>query len=95
MTLKSEIKYYRLDRKEIYFLKFILEAYDGIATFKTLDPEAGVVKLFIAPGCEETVEAVMQDLKKEIMIEVISDHNTPGLLTGLSASGTRHFSPKT
>ena len=74
LTLKSEIKYYRLDRREIYFLKFILEAYDGIAMFRTLDPEAGVVKLFIPPGCEETVDTVMQDLSKEIMIEQIAEH---------------------
>ncbi|MFC1515754.1 DUF4911 domain-containing protein [Thermodesulfobacteriota bacterium] len=69
--MKSVAQYYRIDRGEIYFLKFILEAYDGIAMFRTVDPDAGVVKLYIAPGCEETVDDVLQDLKKDILIEKI------------------------
>ena len=69
--MKSDIKYYRVDRGELYFLKFILEAYDGIAMFRTVDPEAGLVMLHIAPGCEAEVDAVLQDLKKEILIEEV------------------------
>ena len=67
--MESVIRYYRVDRKEIYYLKFILEAYDGIAMFRTVDPKAGLVELFIAPGCEKTVDAVIEDLSREIMIE--------------------------
>jgi hypothetical protein len=59
----------RVDRREIGFLKFILEAYDGIATITTLDAQRGIVLLRIAPGCESDVEAVLQDLKKDIMID--------------------------
>jgi len=66
ITLK---KYLRVDRKEICFLKFILEAYDGIATLTTIDAHQGVVMLRIAPGCEGDVEAVLQDLKKDIIID--------------------------
>jgi len=62
-------KYFRIDRKEIHFLKFILEAYDGIATLTTVDPELGLVRLNIPPGCEDDVEMVLQDLQKSVMIE--------------------------
>ena len=62
-------KYLRVDRREISFLKFILEAYDGIATLTTIDAQKGVVMLRIAPGCEGDVEAVLQDLKKDIIID--------------------------
>jgi len=62
-------KHLRVDRKEIAFLKFIFEAYDGIVTITTVDPDQGVILLCIAPGCENDVEMILQDLKKNILIE--------------------------
>ncbi|MBW2492610.1 MAG: DUF4911 domain-containing protein [Deltaproteobacteria bacterium] len=58
-----------MDRREIFFLKFILEAYDGVATLTTVDAHQGIVLLRIAPGCEDEVETVLQDLKKDMMME--------------------------
>jgi len=69
--LETISKYYRVDRREICFLRFIFEAYDGIAILTTIDSSSGFVVLHISPGCEETVEMVLQDLKKEIMIEPV------------------------
>jgi len=74
--LKSVKKQYRVDRREIAFLKFILEAYDGIATLTTEDAIRGVVTCYIAPGCEKQFTEILQDLKKDIMIEpVVSKTN--------------------
>ena len=64
-------KYYRIERKEICFLKFIFEAYDGIAMLTTVDSDSGVVMFHIAPGCEDDVEMVLQDLQHHIMIEKV------------------------
>ncbi len=68
-------KYYRIDRREIAFLKFILEAYDGLAVLTTIDSEKGIVVINIAPGCETDVEMILQDLKKNVMIENIHSEN--------------------
>ena len=62
-------KFLRVDRREICFIRFILEAYDGIATMTTIDAHQGVVMLLIAPGCEGDVEEVFQGLKKDMIIE--------------------------
>jgi len=62
-------KYLRIDRKEICFLRFIFEAYDGIGTITTVDPALGIVLLQISPGCEEEVAIILLDLQKDIMIE--------------------------
>ena len=62
-------RYLRVERREIAFIKFIFEAYDGLAVLETLDPKAGIVVFHIAPGCERDVDAILQDLKREIMIE--------------------------
>jgi hypothetical protein len=67
--LKTKRKYLRVDRREICFIKFIFEAYNGIATITTVDPDQGIVLLCIAPGCENDVEMILQDLKKDILIE--------------------------
>jgi hypothetical protein len=66
--LKTTERYYRVDRRQIAFIKFIFEAYDGIAGIRTTDPVKGIIKLHIAPGCQEQVEQVLRDLKKEILI---------------------------
>ena len=64
-------KYLRVDRREISFLKFIIEAYDGVALLRTIDSETGIVVLHVSPGCENEIEAVITELKKEIMLENI------------------------
>ncbi|MGD9134733.1 MAG: DUF4911 domain-containing protein [Desulfobacterales bacterium] len=66
--MKTIQRYYRVDRRKIAFIKFVFEAYDGIAGMRTTDPAKGIIKLHIAPGCEEQVDRILQDLKKEILI---------------------------
>lgn len=66
--MKTIERYYRVDRREIAFIKFIFEAYDGIVGMRTTDPAKGIIKLHIAPGCQEQVEQILQDLKKKILI---------------------------
>ena len=65
-TLK---RYYRVDRREIAYLRFIFEAYDGIAVLQTIDAQKGLIVLHVAPDCGKDVEYVVQNLKNEIMIE--------------------------
>ena len=67
--MKTTTEYYRVDRREIAFIKFIFEAYDGIAGLKTTDPSKGIIVFHIAPGCQEQVRRILQDLKKQILIE--------------------------
>ena len=70
--MKTIERYYRVDRREIAFIKFIFEAYDGIAGIRSTDPVKGIIKLHIAPGCQEQVELILQDLKKKILIRRLS-----------------------
>ena len=65
-TIKT---YLRVDRSKISYLRFILEAYDGICGLTTLDPKLGIVMLCISPGCLSEVDLLLHDLKKELIIE--------------------------
>ena len=54
------------------FVKFIFEAYDGIAVVETIDRPTSLIKLHVAPGCEQEVDDLINELKKEILIEPVS-----------------------
>ena len=61
----------RIDRREIAYFKFILEAYEGVALLTTLDSHLGTVELSIGPGCENDVTEIVNDLSKHILVEVV------------------------
>jgi hypothetical protein len=67
--MKTIQRIFRLDRSEIAFVKFIFEAYDGVANLTTLDRQMGIVRLNIAPGCDELALKIIEDLQKTIRIE--------------------------
>jgi hypothetical protein len=46
----------------IHLLRFLVEAYEGMAVVSTLDARSGLVALSIAPGCEEDVELLVRSL---------------------------------
>ena len=60
---------YCIERKAICFFRFILEAYDGIAILETIDPKTGLIALHIAPGCEEMVDGIIEDLSVDYLVE--------------------------
>ena len=53
------------------FVKFIFEAYDGIAVVETIDRSRSMIKLHVAPGCETDVDDLIRALKKDIAIEPV------------------------
>jgi len=69
MPEASVKRYYRVDRRQIHFLKFVLEGYDGVAVVKTIDPLKGLLALLIGPGCQGVVDMIIKDLEREIRIE--------------------------
>jgi hypothetical protein len=69
--MRSAICYFRVDRREISFFRFILEAYDGLAALRTLDPRQGVVAVHIAPGRDAEFRDLLADLKHTFRIEAV------------------------
>ncbi|MGQ9509645.1 MAG: DUF4911 domain-containing protein [Thermodesulfobacteriota bacterium] len=69
--MDTHSRFLRLNRKDIAYLKFIIEAYEGMAVVRTKDPNEGIVELMVAPGWEKEVEEVLEGLRKEIPMEVL------------------------
>jgi len=55
---------FHVDRKEISYLRWITEAYDGMAFLKTINPIQAVVELQISPGCEILALELVDYLRK-------------------------------
>ncbi len=64
-------RYYRVDRSKIAYLRFIFEAYEGLAIIETLNSESGTIVFYIAPGCESDVDMILTDLNSDVMMEVV------------------------
>jgi hypothetical protein len=45
---------------QIHYLRFIIEAYPGMAVVSTLDSALGLVSIAIAPGCEPDVLRILE-----------------------------------
>lgn len=68
-ALESTLRYYRCRRRDIAFLRFAVEACDGLAFLRTLDPAGALVALHVPPGCEDEVDELMRGLQKVVRIE--------------------------
>lgn len=66
--METIVRHYRVDRRQIAFLRFIIEAYDGAAGLTTVDPVQGIIRLYIAPGCLALIEALVVHLSREIVM---------------------------
>ena len=63
--------YFRIRRKDIAYLKFILESYEGLGVLRTVDPRSGIVEVMVPPGMERDMEMVLEGLGDEIPMERI------------------------
>lgn len=56
---------YSVDRTQIAYLRFILEGYDGLIFFRTLNPRQALVEFAYAPSCRHDAEALLAALMQE------------------------------
>ncbi len=68
MTLFSETEklYLRIDPRRIHYLKFLLEAYDGLAVLSTIDVRSGLVVIRYPIYSQDVLFALLSDLAKDI-----------------------------
>ena len=63
--------YFRIPSRDIAYMKFILESYEGLGVLRTIDPRNGIVELMVPPGLEKDLEMVLDGLGEEIPMERI------------------------
>ncbi len=65
MAACSEITLH-INPERIYFVKFILEAYDGLAGQSTIDAKQGIIKICYPEEVRTDVERLLKDLEPSI-----------------------------
>jgi hypothetical protein len=69
---RSDLLFYRVDPYEIHYLKFILEAYEGLATLTTLNSKTGLIQLAVPPGRQDSLESLLEALGRELGLERVA-----------------------
>lgn len=59
-------RYFRLPRREIGYLRFILESYDGLAFVRTLDPQEALVEIAFPDSRRQDADALLCALDEEL-----------------------------
>ncbi len=67
--MRTVKQFYRVDRRRINLIRFVFEAYEGVAVVTTLDAASGTIVLAVAPGCEAMAVEIMDDLGRTFLIE--------------------------
>lgn len=65
-------RYFRVNRRDMAYLKFILEAYEGMNVMSTVDNHAGIIRIAIMPGFEDDIDALLADLARQVSMEPVS-----------------------
>ncbi len=76
LKTRQTIKYIlSIDRKEICYLQWIIESYDGMASVRTINPANGEIEISIAPGYKEDIFSLIEYLKEEGSIHVKTERS--------------------
>jgi len=66
--IESRSRYLRVDRRDLAYLKFIIESYEGLAVLSTVEPRDAVVRIGY-PGCsEDDLSDLLRALAAEIRL---------------------------
>ena len=66
----SIIKRYKVERKDIAYLRYTIESYDGIAVVATEDPVAAIIRLTISPLCENIVDELISSFVQDEFLNI-------------------------
>lgn len=72
--MESSRRIFRVNRRDISYLRYTVESYDGLAQVSTLDPYYAKIEITISRGGEALLSGLVDSLSREegLLIEEIS-----------------------
>ena len=64
-------RYFKVAHRDMVYLKFILEAYEGMNVMSTVDNQAGIIRIAIMPGFVEDMDALLAELGQKVKMEAV------------------------
>jgi hypothetical protein len=62
--------------REIAYLTFVLESYEGVAAIRTVNPRKGIVELMVSPSYQEEIWEILKSLVEEFPIQDLGSEIT-------------------
>ena len=75
--MQTSSRYYKLASRDMVYMKFILEAYEGLSTMSTIDGKKGIVRVNFTLGFADDLAALMEALSKEISVTEVTEGGEP------------------
>jgi hypothetical protein len=69
--MQSEIWRIRIPRREISYLRFLLEGYEGLAGLRTVHGQKGILEISVPPGRQAEWWMLLQDLKERMLLDIL------------------------
>lgn len=64
-------RYFRVAKRDMVYLKFILEAYEGMNVMTTVDNTNGIIRIVLMPGFEEDMDGLLAELGTRVTMEPV------------------------
>ena len=64
---------FRVDRREINYLRVIIESYDGMAVVRTIDPQVALIEIQMSHGCERLIFELLDSLVQDEDIRLMEE----------------------
>lgn len=62
-------RYFKVQHRDMVYLKFILEAYEGMNVMSTVDNVAGIIRVAIMEGFEADMDRLLTELGRQVAME--------------------------
>ena len=70
-------RYFQVNRRDMVYLKFILEAYEGMNVMSTVDNVAGIIRIAIMEGFEADMDGLLAELGRQVAMEAVVWDDAP------------------
>ena len=75
--METANRYYQLANRDIVYMKYILEAHEGLTTMSTIDGKRGIVRVNYPVCFAAEVNSMMQALAGEIEVTEVTEEGEP------------------
>ena len=70
-------RYFKVRHRDMVYLKFILEAYEGMNVMSTVDNVAGIIRIAIMKGFEADMDGLLAELGRQVSMESVVWNEVP------------------
>jgi len=75
--METESRYFQLASRDLVYMKFILEAYEGLSMMSTVDGKRGIVRVNYPLPFAGDIAALMEALATEIAVTEVTEGGEP------------------